>query len=213
MPHAGCDRESDGTDGCTLGDIAADSTKTFDIVVAVASSVTGGSRTVTFASTSDTKLRETHNDSASTTLTVGAQASLAVTLTALPASVVAGETIAYDVTITNNGVCARGDVNHCVHVRSLIAGPSDARAVSIDVSFSHTASVASNTCGSSTLAKDAVRNCAITVAVPVSAGGFTLMATATASSVTTLSPASPADSGWSRACNLLPHRSAQTTLA
>ncbi len=100
---AGTCSNSSGTVSCSLGDLAVGDTVTIVIVVTVDASVTAKELTNTATASSPTPDPGTSNNTATDTTEVVANADLAVTKTASPATVHAGENVTYTVKATNGG--------------------------------------------------------------------------------------------------------------
>ena len=100
---AGTCSHSSGTVSCSLGDLAVGDTVTIVIVVTVGAGVTAKELTNTATVSSPTPDPGTSNNTATDTTEVVANADLAVTKTATPATVHAGENVTYTIKATNGG--------------------------------------------------------------------------------------------------------------
>ena len=172
----GCAEDPAGAPTCTLGTIANGAFKQYTITVAVPASATG-SLSNTAAVSSSTMLINTGDDMAVETTAVATEADLTVAKTDSVDPVVAGNDLAYTVTVSNSG-------------------PSDAQGVVVTdtlpggVTLVSTTGCAEDpsavpTCTLGTIAAGAFKQYTITVSVPADATG-SLSNTAAVSSSTTL---------------------------
>ena len=100
---AGTCNHSSATVSCTLGDLAVGATVTIVVTVTVGASVSPGPLTNTATASSPTPDPTSSNNTATDTTEVVAFADLAVTKTASPATVHAGENVTYTIKATNGG--------------------------------------------------------------------------------------------------------------
>ena len=107
---AGSCSHSSGTVSCSLGDLAVGDTVTIVIVVTVGAGVTPEELTNTATVSSPTPDPGTSNNTATDTTEVVTNADLAVTKTATPATVHAGENVIYTIKATNGGPSERARV-------------------------------------------------------------------------------------------------------
>ncbi len=106
---AGSCTVSSGQIRCALGDLGAGSTATVTVTAKVAATATG-TLTNSATATGTTPDPEKSNNTGKTTDELSASADLAITKTAQPAPVQAGQPVTYKLTITNNGPSAAQSV-------------------------------------------------------------------------------------------------------
>ncbi|WP_344156723.1 hypothetical protein [Kribbella yunnanensis] len=119
LPAALSDATADSTAGsctvssgeirCALGDLGAGSNATITVTAKVSATATG-TLTNSATATSTTPDPEKSNNTGRTTDNLSASADLAITKTAQPAPVHAGQPVSYKLTITNNGPSAAQSV-------------------------------------------------------------------------------------------------------
>ncbi|NND74623.1 MAG: DUF11 domain-containing protein [Ilumatobacter sp.] len=172
---SGCVEDPNGTPGCTLGTIAAGTSKSYTITVDVDAGTSG---TITNAAsvTSSTNDPDPSDNSTSEDTLVVAEADLSITKSDSPDPVIAGSQLVYTITVDNAGPADAADV---VVTDTLPAGVSNA-ATSTECAEG-TAGVP--TCSLGTIAAGASVSYTITVDVDPS-GDATLSNTATVAAST-----------------------------
>jgi uncharacterized repeat protein (TIGR01451 family) len=98
----GTTAESSGTVTATIGNIAAGATETVTIEVLVVASTTGTLTNTANATGAETESNSANN-SASEDTTIAREIDLAITKTAVPNPVAAGNSLSYTIVVTNNG--------------------------------------------------------------------------------------------------------------
>ena len=107
---AGACSHASGTVSCSLGDLAVGDTVTIVIVVTVGAGITAEELTNTATASSPTPDPNSSNNTATDTTEVVTSADLAVTKTATPATVHAGNNVTYTIKATNGGPSDARDV-------------------------------------------------------------------------------------------------------
>ena len=107
---AGACSHASGTVSCSLGDLAVGGTVTIVVVVTVGAGVTAEELTNTATASSPTPDPDSSNNTATDTTDVVTSADLAVTKTATPATVHAGNKVTYTIKATNGGPSDGRDV-------------------------------------------------------------------------------------------------------